>query len=91
MSFVALQYELFLVVSFVAVYLWQYCLFLCNMSYVWQCHLLQCNWAVSGGAIYYFARILAMPSVVLCDMSYVWQCHIAVQCRLFLAVLFVAV
>ena len=45
--------------------------------------MLQCKWTVSGGAIYYFARILAVFSVLLCDMSYWWY-HVAVQCGLFL-------
>ena len=75
-SFVALQYELFLEVSFIVVYLWQCCLFLCSMGYVWQCHLSLCKYAVSGSAFCCFAVMLAASSVLLYYVGYVWWCHL---------------
>ena len=97
-SFGALQYDLFLVMSFIIVY---FCavLFVCMQCEVH--HLLLCRYAVSGSAISCFAVMLAASSVlwcsmsygwhcclVLCNMNYVWQCHMAGRVTLLCSVSF---
>ena len=79
-SFSALQYDLFPVVSFIIVYYWQCCLFVCNVRYVRQCHLSLYRYVGSGSAICCFVVMLAVSSVLLCNVamsgSVVWCCAI---------------
>ena len=85
-SFDTLQYDLFLVVSFIIVYFWQFCLFVGNMRYIGQCHLSLCRYAVFGSAICCFAVKLAASSVLVCSMRCLAVSFGAVQYELCLAV-----